>query len=159
MWSSWWNEKPAPRATLSTINPTWPHLRSNPGHCSGKSATNDLSYDKANTNLESVKLVIHSPVHYQSAGSSTWHTHPARLLTVSRNSSSTHWPQIATCRGNASWRCAQHANKGRSPAYHRTSMSVEMRHNKILKHFRIDTTDKMSTHFFFSKLGSPLIKC
>jgi hypothetical protein len=57
LWSSWWNEnwqgkpkdseKPCPSATLSTTNPTWPDLGSNPGHRGGKPATNRLSYGTA----------------------------------------------------------------------------------------------------------------
>jgi hypothetical protein len=31
-------EETCPNATLSTTNPTWPELRSNPDHCSGKQA-------------------------------------------------------------------------------------------------------------------------
>jgi hypothetical protein len=55
--SSWWNEnwqgKPkyseetCPNATLSTINPTWSDLGSNPGRRGGKPATNHLSYGTA----------------------------------------------------------------------------------------------------------------
>jgi hypothetical protein len=54
LWSSWWNgnrqgkpkysEKTCPNATLSTTNPTWPDLGSNPGRRGGKPATNPLSY-------------------------------------------------------------------------------------------------------------------
>jgi hypothetical protein len=54
VWSSQWNEyrqgKPryseetCPSATLSTTNPTWPDLGSNPGRRGGKPATNRLSY-------------------------------------------------------------------------------------------------------------------
>jgi hypothetical protein len=54
VWSNWWNEnwqgKPkyleetCPGATLSTTNPTWPDLGSNPVHRGGKPATNRLSY-------------------------------------------------------------------------------------------------------------------
>jgi hypothetical protein len=57
LWSNWWNEdwqgtpkyaeKTCPSATLSTINSTWPDLGSNPGHHSGKPATNRLSYSTA----------------------------------------------------------------------------------------------------------------
>jgi hypothetical protein len=57
LWSSWWNEdwqgKPKysentyPSATLSTTNPTWPDLGSNPGRRGGKPATNRLSYGTA----------------------------------------------------------------------------------------------------------------
>jgi hypothetical protein len=57
VWSSWWNgnwlgklkysEKPYPSATLSTTNPTWPDLGSNPAHHGGKLATNCLSYGTA----------------------------------------------------------------------------------------------------------------
>jgi hypothetical protein len=39
-----YSEKTCPSATLSTTNPTWPDLGSNPGCCSGKPATNLLSY-------------------------------------------------------------------------------------------------------------------
>jgi hypothetical protein len=54
VWSSRWNknwqgkskysEKTWPSATLSTTNPTWPDLGSNPGSRGGKPATNRLSY-------------------------------------------------------------------------------------------------------------------
>jgi hypothetical protein len=57
MWSSRWNEnwqgkpqyseKTFPSATLSTTNPTWPDLGSNPGRRGGKPATNRLSYGTA----------------------------------------------------------------------------------------------------------------
>jgi hypothetical protein len=57
VWSSRWNqnfrgkpkysEKTCPSATLSTTNPTWPDLGSNPGHHGGKPATNRLSYGTA----------------------------------------------------------------------------------------------------------------
>jgi hypothetical protein len=57
MWSSLWNEnwqrkpkyseKTYPIATLSTTNPTWPDLGSNPGRRGGKPATNRLSYGTA----------------------------------------------------------------------------------------------------------------
>jgi hypothetical protein len=50
VWSSWWNknwhgklkysEKTCPSAILSTTNPTWPVLGSNPGRHNGKLATN-----------------------------------------------------------------------------------------------------------------------
>jgi hypothetical protein len=53
----WWNddwqgkpkysEKICPSATLSTTNPTWPDLGSNPGRRGGKPATNSLSYGTA----------------------------------------------------------------------------------------------------------------
>jgi hypothetical protein len=39
--------KPAPRATLSTTNTTWPDPGSNPGRRGGKPATNRLSYGAA----------------------------------------------------------------------------------------------------------------
>jgi hypothetical protein len=54
VWSSRWNEnchrkpryseKTCLSATLSTTNPTWPALDSNPGRRCGKPATNRLSY-------------------------------------------------------------------------------------------------------------------
>jgi hypothetical protein len=54
VWSSRWNEnwqgkpkyseKTCPSTTLSTTNPTWPDLGSNPGRRGGKSSTNHLSY-------------------------------------------------------------------------------------------------------------------
>jgi hypothetical protein len=54
VWTSRWSEnyqgkekyseKTCPSATLSTINPTGPDLRSNPGHSCRKPATNRLSY-------------------------------------------------------------------------------------------------------------------
>jgi hypothetical protein len=57
LWSSWRNEdwqgkpkyseKTCPSATLSTTNPTWPDLGSNPGRRGGKAATNRLSYGTA----------------------------------------------------------------------------------------------------------------
>jgi hypothetical protein len=53
MWSSWWNEnlqgeievleRTRPSATLSTTNPTWLDMGSNPGHRGGKQAINRLS--------------------------------------------------------------------------------------------------------------------
>jgi hypothetical protein len=56
LWSSWWNEdwqgeskyseKTCSSAVLSTTNPTWPDLGSNPGR-RGKPATNRLSYGMA----------------------------------------------------------------------------------------------------------------
>jgi hypothetical protein len=39
--------RPAPSATLSTTNPTWPDPSSNPGRRCGKPATNHFSYDTA----------------------------------------------------------------------------------------------------------------
>jgi hypothetical protein len=42
-----YSEKICSRATLSTINPTWPDLGSNPGRRGGKPATNSLSYGAA----------------------------------------------------------------------------------------------------------------
>jgi hypothetical protein len=60
LWSSWWNEdwqgipkyseKTYPSATLSTTNPIWPDLGSNPGRRGGKPATNRLSYGTASSN-------------------------------------------------------------------------------------------------------------
>jgi hypothetical protein len=57
MWSSQWNEnwqgkpkyseKTCLSATLSTTNPTWPDLGSNPGRRHGKPANNCLNYDTA----------------------------------------------------------------------------------------------------------------
>jgi hypothetical protein len=57
VWSSRWNEnwqekpkysdKTCPSATLSTTNPTWTDLGSNPGRRSGKPAANRLSYGTA----------------------------------------------------------------------------------------------------------------
>jgi hypothetical protein len=57
VYSIWWNknwqekpkcsEKTCPSATLSTTNPTWPHLGSNLGRRGGKPATNRLSYGTA----------------------------------------------------------------------------------------------------------------
>jgi hypothetical protein len=41
------SEKTRPSATLSTTNPTWPDLGSNPGRRGGKPATNRLSYGTA----------------------------------------------------------------------------------------------------------------
>jgi hypothetical protein len=57
VWNSRWNEswqgkpkyseKTCSSASLSTTNPTWPDLGSNPGRSGGKPATNHLSYDTA----------------------------------------------------------------------------------------------------------------
>jgi hypothetical protein len=57
LWSSRWNEdwqgkpkyseKTCSNATLSTTNPTWLDLWSNPGRRGGKAATNRLSYGTA----------------------------------------------------------------------------------------------------------------
>jgi hypothetical protein len=57
LWSSWWDEdwqgkpkyseKTCPSASLSTTNPTWPDLGSNPGRRGGKPETNRLSYGAA----------------------------------------------------------------------------------------------------------------
>jgi hypothetical protein len=57
LWSSRWNEnwqvkpkyseKTCPSATLSTTNPTWPDLGSNPGRRGWKPATKRLSYGMA----------------------------------------------------------------------------------------------------------------
>jgi hypothetical protein len=44
-----YSEKTCPSATLSTTNPTWPDLGSNPGRRGGKQATNSLSYGTAST--------------------------------------------------------------------------------------------------------------
>jgi hypothetical protein len=59
VWSIWWNEnwqgkpkyleKTRPSATLSTTNPTWPDLGSNPGSRSGKPVTNRMSYGMASS--------------------------------------------------------------------------------------------------------------
>jgi hypothetical protein len=61
LWSSWWNEdwqgkpkyseKTRPSATLSTTNPTWPDVGSNPGRRGGKPATNRLSYGTAHWSI------------------------------------------------------------------------------------------------------------
>jgi hypothetical protein len=69
VWSSRWNEnwqgkpkyseKTCTGATLSTTNPTWPDLGSNPGRRGGKPATNRLNYG------------VPSPV--------KWHTLPSSL--------------------------------------------------------------------------------
>jgi hypothetical protein len=42
-----YSEKTCPSATVSTTNPTWPELGSNPGRRGGKPETNRLSYDAA----------------------------------------------------------------------------------------------------------------
>jgi hypothetical protein len=42
-----YSENTCPNATLSTTNPTWPDLGSNPGHRCRKPATNRLSYGTA----------------------------------------------------------------------------------------------------------------
>jgi hypothetical protein len=57
VWSSRWNEnwqgkpkyceKTCPSATMSTRNPTWPDLGSNPGRRGGKPAPNSLNYGTA----------------------------------------------------------------------------------------------------------------
>jgi hypothetical protein len=53
LWSSRWNywqkkakypEQTCPNVVLSTTNPTWPDLGSNPGSRGGKPGTNSLSY-------------------------------------------------------------------------------------------------------------------
>jgi hypothetical protein len=59
VWSSRWNEnwqrkpkyseKTWPSVTLSTTNPTWPELSSNPGRSCGKPTTNHLTYGTAKT--------------------------------------------------------------------------------------------------------------
>jgi hypothetical protein len=73
MWSSGWNknlqgkpkysEKTCPSATLSTTNPTWPDLGSNPDRRVGKPATNCLSYGTAST------LQVAQTVSFQSSDS------------------------------------------------------------------------------------------
>jgi hypothetical protein len=51
--------KPAPSATLSTTNPTWPDPCANTGHRGGKPATNRLSYGAANNTVTfTPKLLI-----------------------------------------------------------------------------------------------------
>jgi hypothetical protein len=67
MWSSRWNEnwqgtpkyseKTCPSASLSTTNPTWTNLGSNPGRRGGKPATNRLSYGTA-----SLFIWLYSPL-------------------------------------------------------------------------------------------------
>jgi hypothetical protein len=62
IWSVWWNEnwqgkvkyseKTCPSATLSTTNPRWSDLGSNPGRHGGKLATNRPSYGTAKTILK-----------------------------------------------------------------------------------------------------------
>jgi hypothetical protein len=44
---SMYSEKTCPSTTLSTTNPTWPDLGSNPSRRGGKPATNHLSYGTA----------------------------------------------------------------------------------------------------------------
>jgi hypothetical protein len=66
LWSGWWNEdwqgkpkyseKTCPSSTLSTTNPTWPDLGSNPGRRGGKPATNHLSYGTAQLLTNSMEL-------------------------------------------------------------------------------------------------------
>jgi hypothetical protein len=73
MWSSLWNEdwqgkpkyseKICPSTTLSTTNPTWLDLRSNPGRRGGKPATNHLNYG------EKVGLTYNQPWHQQKKNS------------------------------------------------------------------------------------------
>jgi hypothetical protein len=79
LWSSLWNEdwqgkpkyseKTCLSATLSTTNPTWPDLGSNPGRRGWKPATNRLSYGTANTNVSRISL---SP-----ANASSEYIHPS----------------------------------------------------------------------------------
>jgi hypothetical protein len=47
-----------PSVTLSTTNPTWPDLGSNPGSHGGKPVTNRLSYGTANRLLNSDKSTV-----------------------------------------------------------------------------------------------------
>jgi hypothetical protein len=64
VWSIRWNEnwqgkpkyseKTCASATLSTTNPIWPDLGSNPGRRVKKPATNRLSYGTANKNVSTV---------------------------------------------------------------------------------------------------------
>jgi hypothetical protein len=66
LWRNWWNddwqgkpkysEKTCSRATLSTTNPTWPDLGSNPGRHGGKPATNRLSYGAASSKILRPKI-------------------------------------------------------------------------------------------------------
>jgi hypothetical protein len=68
VWSSRWNEdwqgkpkyseKTCPSAILSTTNPTWPDLESNPGRRGGKPATNRLSYRTAFSPALSLPLLF-----------------------------------------------------------------------------------------------------
>jgi hypothetical protein len=70
LWSSWWNEdwqgkptysqKTCPSVTLSTTNPTWPDLGSNPGRRGGKPATKRLSHGTALPVLRQL-LSLHLP--------------------------------------------------------------------------------------------------
>jgi hypothetical protein len=68
VWSSRWveiwqgkpkySEKTCPTATLSTTNPTWPYLLSNPGRRGGKPTNNSLNYKVfPNPNFEQVEIV------------------------------------------------------------------------------------------------------
>jgi hypothetical protein len=60
-WNENWQRKPKysektfPTATLSTTNPTWPDLGSNPGRLGGKPATNRLSYGMVPRNVVNQK--------------------------------------------------------------------------------------------------------
>jgi hypothetical protein len=68
VWSSQWNEnwqgkpkyseKNCPGPTLSTTDPTWPDLGSNPGRRGGKPATNRLSYAKAYDDVISLHYTV-----------------------------------------------------------------------------------------------------
>jgi hypothetical protein len=49
-------ERTCPIATLSTTDPTWPDLGSNPGHRGGKPVTNRLSYDTALSHRVTMKM-------------------------------------------------------------------------------------------------------
>jgi hypothetical protein len=61
-----WHGKPkysvktCPSATLSTTNPTWPDLGSNPGCHGGKQATNSLSYGMVYGNFIQILFFINT---------------------------------------------------------------------------------------------------
>jgi hypothetical protein len=65
LWNDDWQEKPKylektyPSTTLSTTNPTWPDLGSNPGHNGGKPETNGLNYGAAALKGNKQEVEIH----------------------------------------------------------------------------------------------------
>jgi hypothetical protein len=71
-WNENWHGKPKyskkayPGATLSTTNPTWRGLGSNPGRRGGKPATNRLSYGTAFVCALQIGVMRHSPLYFKS---------------------------------------------------------------------------------------------
>jgi hypothetical protein len=59
-----YSEKTSPSTTLSTTNPTWPDLGSNPGRRGGKSETNRLSYGMAISIYLSIYLSPVTPTRF-----------------------------------------------------------------------------------------------